>query len=118
MENNFGDFEEIKENSPSNEQMPQGFARARMPRGSEKIGVILQRLGGNRMEVLSTDGKTRNCRVPGRYKRKLWLRPKDTVLIEPWPDDDEKGEVIYKYSPTELTQLRKRGLLDSLKVEF
>lgn len=114
----FGDFEEVTTEPSENTDVQPGFVRARLPRGKEKIGVIVQRLGGNRMEVRSTDGKTRNCRVPGRFKRKLWLRPKDTVLIEPWEDDDGKGDVIYKFSPPELTQLRKRGLLDNLNVEF
>lgn len=119
MPEDFGDFEETtQESNDQTQQIQPGFARARLPRGNEKIGVIIQRLGGNRMEVRTTDGKTRNCRVPGRFKRSLWLRPRDTVMIEPWEGDDEKGDVIYKYSPSELTQLRKRGLLDSLKVEF
>ena len=70
------------------------------------------------MEVKATDGKTRNCRVPGRYKRKLWLRPKDIVLITPWEYDDNKGDIIYKYSKTAINQLRKKGILDSLTEKF
>jgi translation initiation factor 1A len=86
-------------------------ARVRIPRGNEKIGVVAQRYGGNRMEVQCTDGKTRNCRVPGRFKRSLWLRPRDVILVQVWPDDDEKGDIIFKYNPGAVNQLRKRGLL-------
>lgn len=117
----FGDFEEVKEENPQGlEQNPefQGFTRVRMPRGKELIGIIVQRLGGNRMEVKTTDGKTRNCRVPGRYQRKLWLRPKDVVMIIPWDFDDAKGDVIYKYSSSEINQLNKKGIMNSLKSEF
>ncbi len=118
----FGDFEELKEEKedkqPEQGGEPEQFVRARMPRGRELIGKITQRLGGNRMTVLSTDGKSRNCRVPGRYKRRLWLRPGDIVLIEPWADDDSKGDVIFKYMPNGINQLKKKGLLDSLKEEF
>jgi len=70
------------------------------------------------MEVLATDGKTRNCRVPGKYKRQLWLRPKDIVLIKLWEFDKDKGDIIYKYKPNEVTQLKKKGFLDSLTMEF
>lgn len=115
----FGDFEEIKEETQDSkvveEQTP---IRVRLPKDKELIGTITQRYGGNRMEVLTTDGKKRNCRVPGRYKRRLWLRPKDIIIIIPWEDDDSKGDVIYKYHKSSLTQLRKRGILDSLKSEF
>lgn len=119
----FGDFEEILDESEneeeSQEETPQeGFVRARNPKNGEIIGTIVQRYGGNRMEVLTTDGKTRNCRVPGKYKRQLWLRPKDIVLIKPWEFDKEKGDIIYKYKPNEVTQLKKKGLLNTLTTEF
>lgn len=120
------DFEEIEselEQTRSNENKensPETMApvRVRLPRKGEVIGIISHRLGGNRMEVNCTDGKTRNCRVPGRYKRSLWLRPKDVVLIELWEYDKDKGDVVFKYIPNAVNQLRKRGLLINIKEEF
>jgi|SRR3989338_2503445 len=117
------DFEEIEadlEKTRGTEQphTTEAPARVRMPREGEAIGIISQRLGGSRMEVLCSDGKTRNCRVPGRYKRSLWLRPKDVVLVELWEHDKEKGDVIFKYNPAAVNQLRKRGLLADLQDKF
>ncbi|MEK6894170.1 MAG: translation initiation factor eIF-1A [Nanoarchaeota archaeon] len=120
-DNEFGDFEEILDGTqeePQEEQQPEGFVRARWPKNGEIIGTIVQRYGGNRMEVLTTDGKTRNCRVPGKYKRQLWLRPRDIVLVKLWEFDKDKGDIIYKYKPNEVTQLKKKGLLNSLSQEF
>lgn len=120
-ENDFGDFEEILDENAeeTQEETPQeGFVRARMPRQGEVIGVIVQRYGGNRMEVRATDSKTRNCRVPGKYRRQLWLRPKDIILIKPWSFDDSKGDIIYKYRPNEITQLKKKNLLNNLESDF
>jgi translation initiation factor 1A len=123
----FGDFEEVKEEekpspstspNPNQTQSHETPARVRMPRGKELIGIITQRLGGNRMDVKTTDGKTRNCRVPGRYRRRLWLRPGNIIMIVPWELDDTKGDVIYKYNPSGVNQLRKKGILDNLKDEF
>jgi len=119
----FGDFKEVEEKkdtgkSKEEEQKPQFISRVRMPRNKELIGIIAQRLGGNRMEVKTTDGKTRNCRVPGRYRRRLWLRPKDIIMIVPWEFDDKKGDIIYKYNSSEINQLKKRGILSSLYTEF
>ncbi len=113
----YGDFEEIKEEGQQ-EQVVEEIARARLPRQGELIGVIVQRYGGNRMDVKTTDGKSRNCRVPGKYKKHLWLRPGDFVLVVPWPDTDEKGDVIFKYPGAQISQLRKRGLLNGLQTGF
>lgn len=121
MEENFGDFEEVtdgevQEVSSNGEMMP---VRVRLPRQGEIIGKVVQRLGGNRMDVKCTDGKNRNCRVPGRFKRSMWLRVNDIVLVEPWPDNNDKADVIFHYkSQGMLNQLRKRGFLESLKDEF
>ncbi len=116
----FGDFEEIKEGQPVTQQQPDQPVpgRVRMPRKGEFIGIILQRLGGNRMEVKCTDGKIRNCRVPGRFKRAFWLRPNDIVIVQPWEGDDEKADVVFHYQKNFLGQLRKTGVLDSLSNEF
>jgi translation initiation factor 1A len=121
-EKKYGDFEEVKEEEKKGKagapaEGEEGPVRVRMPRDRELIGVILRRLGGNRMEVKATDGKIRNCRVPGRYKRRLWLRPKDIVMIVPWEDDDNKGDVIYKYRGSSLNQLRKKGIRTVINIK-
>ncbi len=90
----------------------------RLPRGEELIGVIEQRLGGNKMMVNCSDGKSRNCRVPGRLRRKLWLRPDDVVIIQPWELDKNKGDVIFKYRPNQVAWLRKKGYLKQETSEF
>jgi translation initiation factor 1A len=92
--------------------------RAKIPRGEEVIGVIEERLGGNKMKVNCLDGKTRNSRVPGRLKRKLWLRPGDVVLIEPWEMDKDKGDVIFKYPSNQIEWLKRNGYIKTEKKEF
>lgn len=92
--------------------------RVRLPRGREVIGILDQRLGGNKMMIACVDGKNRNCRVPGRLKRALWLRPGDVVIIEPWELDDTKGDVLFKYRPNQIAWLRKNGHLETESDEF
>ena len=92
--------------------------RVKLPRGEEVLGIIEQRLGGNKVLVNCLDGKTRNCRVPGRLKRKLWLRPGDVVIIQPWELDKDKGDVIFKYRPNQVAWLKKNNYLETEKIEF
>ena len=89
--------------------------RTRLPRGRETLGILEQRLGASRIEVRCLDGKTRVCRIPGRLKRKLWVRKGDIVIVEPWEFcGDTKGDVIYKYKPIQIDFLRQKGLLKQL----
>lgn len=87
--------------------------RVKLPRGKETLGIIEQRLGGSRMTVRCFDGKKRVCRVPGRLKKRLWLREGDVILVEPWQfGGDEKGDVIHKYRINEVDWLKKKGYLE------
>jgi len=97
---------------------PEGVERVRLPRGKEVLGMIEQRVGGSRLLVKCFDGNTRNCRVPGRLKRRLWLREGNIVLVEPWEyQGDVKGDVIYKYSKTAANWLKKKGYI-KIESEF
>lgn len=98
------------------EQKP--AARVKLPKPPEVLGIIEQRLGGNKMMVNCLDGKQRNCRVPGRLKRALWLRPNDVVIIQPWELDNNKGDVIFKYRLNQIEWLKKNKYLESKKSEF
>ena len=97
-------------------QQEEEIRRTRMPRDGEVLGVCEQRVGSSRMKVRCLDGKNRMCRIPGRLKRKLWVREGDILLIEPWElGGDEKGDVIFKYRPLQADFLRRRGLLKGLE---
>ena len=97
------------------EQPQQEEFRIKIPRNKEVIGIIEQRLGGSRMRVRCLDGKTRICRIPGRLKRKLWIREGDVLLIEPWQFDDDKGDVIFKYQPNQVDWLKRKGYLKGIE---
>jgi len=96
-----------------------GF-RIKLPVGNQTFGIVEQRLGGSRMTVRCLDGKTRNCRIPGRLKKGLWVREGDVVIVEPWElGGDKSGDVIYKYrGKAEVNFLKKKGYLKKIEEEF
>lgn len=96
----------------------EGPIRVKMPRGREVIGIISQRVGGSRMLVSCMDGKTRNGKVPGKLRRGLWLREGDVVIVEPWEFDNEKAQILFKYSKVAIYKLKKDGLLKMDESEF
>lgn len=94
------------------------IVRVKLPRGREVIGIIAQRCGGSRMLVSCMDGKTRNCKVPGRKRRGLWLREGDAIIVEPWEFDDDKGDVLFKYTDNQVRKLKEMGKLQTESSEF
>ena len=104
-----------KEELERQEKLQMEISRIMLPRGNQTFGVIEQRLGGSRMRVRCLDGKTRICRIPGRLTRKLWVREGDITIVQPWEfSGNEKGDIVYKYTPTQLSFLRKKGHLKQL----
>ena len=94
--------------------------RVRIPKGTEILGIVQQRLGGSRMRVTCLDGKERICRIPGRLRRALWVRENNVVIVEPWElGGDAKGDIVYKYrSKAEVAFLKRKGLLKDIEEEF
>lgn len=100
---------------PTQEEIEEEIRRVKLPRGKQCIGILDQRLGASRNRVRCFDGKTRICRIPGRMKRKLWVREGDVVLIEPWElGGDDKADIIFKYRPSQVQWLKKNGYLKNL----
>jgi len=101
---------------PTGTEGEEVITSVRLPRNNEIFGILDRRLGGSRCQVRCLDGKTRICRIPGRLKRKLWVREGDLVLVEPWEfGGNEKGDIIYKYRPLQVDWLRRKGHLGKLE---
>lgn len=104
-----------KEELERQQQEQEEIQRVKLPRGKQVLGILDQRLGASRMRVRCFDAKTRICRIPGRLKRKLWIREGDIVLVEPWEfGGDDKGDVIFKYRQSQIQWLKNRGYIKQL----
>lgn len=91
----------------------EGITRARVPRSGQVIGKVEQMMGYGKMKVKCTDGKTRLCRIPGKFRRRLWIKVGNIVLVEPWElSRDERGDIIYRYKRSQAKWLVKKGYLD------
>ncbi|HYA61134.1 MAG TPA: translation initiation factor eIF-1A [Candidatus Acidoferrum sp.] len=91
------------------EQQP----KVRLPRKdkNEIFGTVESMLGASRVRVRSMDGKTRMGRIPGKMKKRVWLRVGDIILIRPWSFQDEKADVVWRYLGTQAEWLRRKGYI-------
>ena len=100
-------------NQKNNEDIPEEQIRLRLPRrNSTELFAIAERLmGGSRMNVVCADGKARLARIPGRMKRRARVRAGDLLIIVPWDIQDDKADVVYRYTKTQSRILSRRNLL-------
>ncbi|MBD3398656.1 translation initiation factor eIF-1A [Candidatus Micrarchaeota archaeon] len=98
-----------KKPAPGEEQQ---IMRVKLPKQGEVLGIVTGIMGGGRMTVLCNDGKERMGRIPGKLKRRIWVREGDAVIVRPWEiEGDKKGEVIWRYHPNERRWLQDKGYL-------
>ena len=97
----------------------EGELRVPLPNRSkgEMFAIAEQHMGAGRLRVICEDGKTRMARIPGKIKKRKWIKNGDLLIIKPWDFQDEKADVVYRYTPTQVANLVKRNLLpDNMNV--
>jgi len=85
--------------------------RVRTPRRErrETFGIADALLGASKVRVVCADNKTRLGRIPGKLRRRMWIREGDLLIIVPWEFQDEKCDVVWRYTKTQATYLSRQG---------
>jgi len=74
-------------------------------------------LGNGRLEALCFDGSRRLAHIRGKLRKKVWINQGDIILLSLRDYQDEKGDVILKYSADEARSLKAYGELpESAKI--
>ena len=90
-----------------------GKIRVKMPNRkiNEMFALAEQILGGRRVTVLCEDGETRLARIPGKMRRRQWVREGDLIIVWPWDFQDSKADVKHRYTKTQSMYLSRKGVL-------
>ena len=98
-----------------------GFSKSRninreLPLKGEdaEYAQVIKLLGDGRLEVQCMDGKTRMSTIRGAIYKKTRIVAGDWVLIGLRPFDDNKSDVLLKYTDDEVRQLQDMGLIKKL----
>ena len=78
---------------------------------NEMFALASQILGGRRVTVLCEDGETRMARIPGKMRRRQWVREGDLIIVWPWDFQDSKADVKHRYTKTQAMYLSRKGVL-------
>src|SRR5438046_7488834 len=68
-------------------------------------------LGNGRLEALCFDGEKRLAHIRGKLRKKVWINQGDIILLSLRDYQDEKGDVILKYTADEARNLKAYGEL-------
>ena len=78
---------------------------------------VIKMLGNGRLEALCFDGEKRLAHIRGKLRKKVWINQGDIILLSLRDYQDEKGDVILKYSADEARSLKAYGELpESAKI--
>ena len=90
-----------------------GKIRVKMPNRkiNEMFALAEQILGGRRVTILCEDGETRLARIPGKMRRRQWVREGDLIIVWPWDFQDSKADVKHRYTKTQAMYLSRKGVL-------
>lgn len=75
----------------------------------QTYGMVLRALGDRRFLCMCSDGKERQCKIRGKFKGRLFIAIHDVLLISLREDEPEKADIIQKYRPEEVHELKKLG---------
>merc|ERR1719350_1031898 len=83
----------------------------------QEYGQVQRMLGNCRCEVGCCDGVKRLCHIRGKMRKKVWVNQGDIVLVSLRDFQDEKGDIIVKYTSDEARQLRTfKELPENVKI--
>jgi translation initiation factor 1A len=75
-------------------------------------------LGNGRLEAQCFDGARRLAHIRGKLRKKVWINQGDIILLSLRDYQDEKGDVIMKYSgKSKPTSLQPQKLVGKVSRE-
>ncbi len=87
----------------------------KLPNPGEVIGKVARIAGATKFFVKCGDEKERLCVIPGRLRRRFWIKEGDIVIVKPWVvQTDERGDIVWRYSLLDISKLRDRDMLRNL----
>ena len=84
-----------------------------LPAEGQVLCIVERVIGADHVLIRCLDNPelVRNARIPGKMRRRVWIREGDVVIAEVWDFQPNKADVVYRYQRDELKRLIVKGLL-------
>uniref|UniRef100_A0A8H7XZX2 Eukaryotic translation initiation factor 1A n=3 Tax=Agaricales TaxID=5338 RepID=A0A8H7XZX2_PSICU len=77
----------------------------------QEYAQVIKMLGNGRLEAQCFDGEKRLAHIRGKMRKKVWINQGDIVLLSLRDFQDDKADVIVKYTADEARNLKAYGEL-------
>ncbi|TEB17008.1 translation initiation factor [Perkinsus sp. BL_2016] len=77
----------------------------------QEYAQVTKMLGNARVEAFCFDGVSRLCQIRGQMRKRVWINVGDIVLVSLREFQDNKADIIWKYTPDEARSLKAYGEL-------
>ncbi|MDI3483347.1 MAG: translation initiation factor [Candidatus Methanomethylophilaceae archaeon] len=86
-------------------------SRIRLPniKDGEMFGVADQLMGASRIKVMCEDGVSRMGRIPGKIRKRMWIREGDLLIVKVWDFQPDKCDIQFRYTKTQASNLSRRN---------
>ncbi len=93
------------------ESTEEDVSRIRLPniKEAEMFGIADQLLGASKIKVMCEDGQSRVGRIPGKIKKRMWIREGDLLIVSIWDFEPSKCDVRFRYTRTQAGNLSRKG---------
>ena len=81
---------------------------------NEMFAIADQILGGRKVRAVCEDGESRLARIPGKMRRRQWVREGDLIIVQPWDFQDSRADVRMRYTKTQSIDLSRKGVLPEI----
>eukprot|EP01028_Stygiella_incarcerata_P004133 TRINITY_DN1871_c0_g1_i2.p1 TRINITY_DN1871_c0_g1~~TRINITY_DN1871_c0_g1_i2.p1 ORF type:complete len:216 (-),score=99.75 TRINITY_DN1871_c0_g1_i2:328-975(-) len=75
----------------------------------QEYAAVLTMLGNGRLKALCVDGMERMAHIRGKMRKKVWIGTGDIILVSLREYQEDRCDVIMKYTADEARQLRREG---------
>ena len=79
----------------------------------QEYALVVKMLGNSRCECKCSDGRTRLGIIRGSMTKRVWISMGDLVLVSLREYQDDKADIIHKYTREEAATLKNYGEIDA-----
>lgn len=102
----------VEEDKENNEELSRVILPN--PNKGEIFGIVEKMLGSSRLTVMCADGKSRVGRIPGKIRKKMWIKEGDLVIVKPWSFQDDRADITFRYTKTQASYLSRNKILPEI----
>ena len=107
-----------KHNNKTGAPVFQSEVRIKLPKREEGevFALVTLMTGTEYIKVLTEEGKEISARIPGKMRKKIWIRDNDIVIVRKWDTGEPKGDLVWRFMPLQVQKLKREGYLKNLPI--